>query len=181
MSMRLMRHGSNADRTHDGGRALEVQLNGLSEAGVVSLHDRLRPGARATIDLVVVAPTGVWVIDTRNCNGQVVTQDVGGWVSADLHLRVGRRDRMKLVTAMSRQVDDVRQALGPAWGDVPVRPMLCFLDAEWRWYAKPFELRGVLVTWPRAAADVLGRPGPYGTVTVERMAAALDDSLRPAS
>ncbi len=179
--MRLMRHGEHAGRTLDGGRALEAQLDGLSGAGVISLHRRLGPGTREIIDHLAVTPTGVWVIDARLCSGRAVTRDAGHWVSTDVHLRVGGRDRMKLVRAMSRQVDAVRRTLGPAWDDVPVRSMLCFVDAESRWFAKPFELRGVLVTWPSAAGDVLTRLGPYQAASVARMAATLDEGLPPRS
>jgi len=59
--------------------------------------------------------------------------------------------------------------------------MLCFVDAEWPWFSKPFELEGVLVTWPRAMRELLVRPGPYGSATVELVAATLDERLRPAS
>ncbi|MGI8806579.1 MAG: hypothetical protein ACR2KK_01750, partial [Acidimicrobiales bacterium] len=52
-------------------------------------------------------------------------------------------------------------ALGDDWADVPVRPGLCFVDAEWGLFAKPFELDGVLVTWAKALRERLGQPGPY--------------------
>ncbi len=59
--------------------------------------------------------------------------------------------------------------------------MLCFVDADWQWFAKPFELDGVLVTWPRAAREWISSPGPLPSETVERIATRLDQQLRPAS
>jgi hypothetical protein len=59
--------------------------------------------------------------------------------------------------------------------------MLCFVDAEWRFFAKPFEIDGVLVTWPGAARDLLVRPGPYPPDAVRSVAATLDAALRPAA
>lgn len=164
----------------EGERKLGAGLDGLAHAGVIALHDRLRPGTTANIDHLAVAASGVWVIDAKRYAGRV-SKEVGGWFSSDVHLYVGRRDRMKLVTEMSKQVDAVRMALGTDWAEVPVRPVLCFVDADWRWFAKPFELRGVLVTWPRAARELLVRPGPYPPPTVEAIAARLEDRLRPAS
>lgn len=35
------------------------------------------------------------------------------------------------------------------------------VETDWRWFASPFELDGVLVTWPRALRELLVRPGPY--------------------
>lgn len=165
----------------EGERKLGAGLDGLAEAGVVAIHDRLRPGTQANIDHLAVAPSGVWVIDAKRYAGQVTKRDVGGWLRADLRLYVGRRDCTKLVTVMPKQVAAVRTALGPHWADVPVRPMLCFVDAQWRWFAKPFELDGVLVAWPRAARELLVRPGPYGRETVALIAATLGEQLKPAS
>lgn len=165
----------------EGERKVGAGLDGLAEAGVVALHDRLRPGTSANIDHLAVAPSGVWVIDAKRYKGQVAKRDVGGWFSTDFRLYVGRRDCTKLVTAMSKQVAAVRAALGNEWADVPVRPMLCFVDAEWPWFAKPMQLAGVLVTCPRAARELIVRPGPCSPPTVELVAARLDERLRPAS
>ncbi|MEA2842493.1 MAG: hypothetical protein QOJ69_164 [Actinomycetota bacterium] len=165
----------------EGERKVGAGLDGLAEAGVLSLHDRLRPGTRANIDHLAVAPSGVWVIDAKRYDGQVAKKDVGGWFATDIRLYVGRRDCTTLVTGMSKQVAAVRAALGSDWTEVPVRPVLCFVGAEWAWLASPFDLRGVLVTWPMAARELLVRPGPYGPECVKLIAAELGERLRPAS
>ena len=89
----------------------------------------------------------MWVVDAKRYAGQVAKRDVGGWLRRDVRLFVGRRDCMKLVQAMPKQIGAVRDALGGEWAEVPVLAMLCFVDADWQWFAKPFELDGVLVTW----------------------------------
>lgn len=165
----------------EGERKLGAGLDGLAGAGVITLHDRLRPRTTANIDHIAVAPSGVWVIDAKRYSGQVAKKDVGGWFRTDVRLFVGRRDCTKLVTAMSKQVDAVRAALGDTSGEVPVRPMLCFVDADRQWFAKPFELDGVLVTWPKAARELLVRPGPLDAATAGLLAGSLDQQLRPAS
>jgi hypothetical protein len=165
----------------EGERKLGAALEGLRSAGVVVLHDRRRPGTTANIDHVAGAPTGVWVIDAKRYTGQVAKKDVGRWFSSDVRLFVGRRDCTKLVTGMAKQVDAVRTALGAEWADVPVRPVLCFVDTDWRWFAAPFELDGVLVSWPRAVCELLARPGPYSGATVGSIFARLDERLRPAT
>lgn len=165
----------------EGERKLGAGLDNLAERGVLMLHDRRRPGTTANIDHLAVAPTGVWVIDAKRYTGQVAKKDVGGWFSSDVRLFVGRRDCTKLVTGMGKQVEAVRTALGAEWADVPVRPVLCFVDTDWRWFASSFELGGVLVTWPRALRELLVRAGPYVPTTVEHIATRLDERLRPAT
>jgi hypothetical protein len=162
-----------------GERKLGAGLDNLAGRGVLTIHDRRRPGTAANVDHLAVAPTGVWVIDAKRYTGQVAKKDVGGWLSPDVRLFVGRRDCTTLVTGMAKQVDAVRTALGEEWADVPVRPVLCFVDTDWRWFASPFELDGVLVTWPRALRELLVRGGPYAAETVERIRARLDQRLRP--
>jgi len=59
-----------------------------------------------------VTANGVFVIDAKNYAGKVRRIDKGGWFSSDERLYVGRRDCMKLVTGMAKQVAAVRDALG---------------------------------------------------------------------
>lgn len=43
------------------------------------LHDRKVPKTRGNIDHLVVAPTGIWIVDAKNYSGKVECRDVGGW------------------------------------------------------------------------------------------------------
>ena len=63
----------------------------------------------------------------------------------------------------------------------PGRGMLCFIDAEWPLFSKPFELAGVVGTWPKRMRELLVRRGPHDPTTVHLIAAKLDKGLRPAS
>lgn len=81
---------------------------------------------------------------------------------------------------MGKQVAAVRKALGAEWEDVPVRPALCFVDVEWGFFAKPFDLDGVVIAWPKATREMLARPGPYTPEGIELIAAQLEKRLRPA-
>jgi hypothetical protein len=147
----------------------------------LAIHDRRIPGTKANIDHLAVTPSGVWVIDAKCYKGQVTMKEVGGWRSADERLFVGRRDCTKLVTAMTKQVAAVRKALGPEWAKIPLRPVLCFVDAEWRLFSKPFALQGVLVAWPKALGKLLVRPGSYDRGTIDRIGTTIRDALSPAS
>jgi hypothetical protein len=142
------------------------------ERVVVVLHDRRIPGSRANIDHIAVTRSGtVWAIDAKNYSGKVQRIDKGGWFSTDLRLYVGGRDCTKLVRGMAKQVDAIRPALGEAaireFG-IDVRPALCFVSADWPLFAKPFDLRGVWIGWPKAFGHRLGKGGD---LTPEQLAA----------
>ena len=138
-------------RGADGEQRVAASLDRLTTCGAVVLHDRHVPGSRANIDHVVVAPSGVWVVDAKRYRGKVECRDrpFGG----DPRLSVDGRDRSKLVAGMTRQVAAVRRAVDCA--DVPIHPVLCFTGSEWSLLAKPFTVDGVLVTWPRALARTI--------------------------
>lgn len=77
---------------------------------------------------------------------------------------------------MVNQVDAVRTALGADWAEIPVRPVLCFVDSDWGWSASPFELNGVLVAWPKAARERFVAPGTHGPPSARSMARARRDT-----
>lgn len=76
---------------------------------------------------------------------------------------------------MDRQVEAVRQALSGR--DVPIQPVVCFIDAEWRWFAKPFTVDGVLVCWPKALYSLLKEPGLLEPGDGESMARVIANTL----
>ena len=141
------------------------------------LHDRKVPGTRGNIDHVVVASSGVWVVDAKNYSGLVQQRDVGGFFKVDLRLYVGGRDRSKVLDGLGWQVKAVIKALG---GDsVPVSSAVCFTDAEWGWFAKPFTMRGVFVSGPNALARRIAEPGPLTIDLIQNVAGHLSEALPP--
>jgi hypothetical protein len=124
-------------------------LENARPRGIEVLHDRRIPGSRANIDHLVIAPTGVWVVDAkRYLNAKIERRDVGGWFKTDLRLYVGGRDRTKLIAGVHKQTALVADALRQAgYPEVPVQGALCFVDIETGWFAKPFQIDGVTVTW----------------------------------
>ena len=108
-----------------------------------------------------VDKSGIWVIDAKNYEGKVQRIDKGGWFSTDERLYVGRRDCTKLVGGMAKQVEAVRAALRDAEAEeVEVKSALCFVDAEWSLFAKPFLFDGVWVGWAKALGEQLLADGP---------------------
>ena len=135
----------------------------------LALHDRRIPRSRGNIDHLVIAPSGIFVIDTKQYRGQVKKRDVGGLFRRDDRVFVGRRDCTRLVEAMPKQVTAVRDAVGELLGDLPVIPALCFVAAEWRLFARPFVVREVWVGWPRALGALIRQPGPLTPTEIDML------------
>lgn len=144
-----------------GEQRLGASFDELHESGVLTLHDRRLPGSKANIDHIVVAATGVWVVDAKRYSGRLSKVDKGGWFRTDVRLTVGGRDRTKLIAGVHKQVAHVEHALLPVFGDdLPIRGVLCFIDVELGLFAKPFSLDKVLITWGEALRKLLVEQGP---------------------
>jgi hypothetical protein len=168
-STRAWRSGS------QGERKLASYLTEHLGDRVVLLHDRRVPQTRANIDHLVVAASGVWIVDAKLRKGLIELRDVGGWFKVDCQLYVGGRRQTKLVDDMGWQVEAVRHALGTP--TVPIHPAVCFVDGEWRLFAKPFELKGVMVCWPKELVKKISDEGSLGPEDVLAVAGYLASSL----
>ncbi|HEV2643357.1 MAG TPA: nuclease-related domain-containing protein [Candidatus Elarobacter sp.] len=131
-------------------------LDDLRPRGVVPLHDRRIPGSQTGIDHVVIAPSGVWIVDSRLSRGRIERRGR----RANARLFVDRRDRTNLVAETVTLGDAVRAAI--AVREVPIHRVLCFRGAEWPFFAKSFELDGVWVMWPKALIDAIVDAGGRG-------------------
>lgn len=144
------------------------------------LHDRRIPGSRANIDHLVVAASGIWIIDAKSYKGKVEQRDVGKWLKTDNRLYVNGHDQSKLVLGLARQINAVLEAIEDA--DIKVSAALCFVESEWGVFSKPFHRGGVLVTWPRKLSEAIAEPGPLSPTMVmsvaDHLAAALPPSVR---
>ncbi len=140
-------------------------LDGLRPHGILTLHDRRIPGSSANIDHIVVAPSGIWVVDTKNYTGRIERR---GWLSGDIRLHVDGKNRTKLVAVIQRQVEVVRHALGAH--DIEIRAVLCFAGGEWGLFAKPFVVEGAWVMWPNRLLTTI-EDAPSRGVLVPEIAA----------
>ena len=147
----------------------------VGEAGFV-LHDRAFPHSRANIDHIAVVASGVWVVDTKRYHGRVRRARPPGRLAARRTLVVNGHDRGHLVVAARRQRAVVEAVTGTR---TPVRAVLCFADASWGARTRPFTLRGVTVTWPRALSRTLAAPGPLGAAERATLARRLARAFPP--
>lgn len=155
------------------GRLLDRELGPVA----IVLHGRMVPGAAGTIDHLVVAGTGVWVIEARHETGRVVRRrcverGVEAWLSrADgsvVELVAPSRDQVGGVFA-------VLDRIGFGWMDV--HRAVCLTNADWGVFHRPFEAGGALVTWGRALVDAIAVPGPVSPADMRTVAAELSSRL----
>lgn len=140
-------------------------LDRLTDTGLYLLHDRRLPPTKANIDHIVIAPTGVYVIDAKNYAGRAHLQVEGGIFSPRVEkLMVGRRNCKKLVDGVRKQVDRVSELLARdgIGQDVPVRGMLVFIEGDWPVIGGSFTVGGLNVLWPKKARKIITAPGPLG-------------------
>lgn len=130
------------------------------------LHDRHIPGTKANIDHMVVGPTGVWVIDAKRYVGKRPALHVEGGILRPRieSLKIGGRDRTKLVDGIRTQVDLVSAAVPEL--EAPVRGALCFLEADWPLVGGPFSVGEIQILWPRLLVKRIIATEPV-TVDVE--------------
>ncbi len=164
-----------AKGAHGEERVAAILSKRLAEDAVL-LHDRKVPKTKGNIDHIAIAPSGVWIIDAKKYTGKVEKRDVGGFFKTDLRLFVGGRDRSKAVEGLQWQVDAVRRVLEDE--AIPVHPALSFVGAEWpMFFAKPFKLKGVWISWPAKLADLVLGDGPLSIDEVDRIARLLSHRL----
>lgn len=134
-----------------GEERMATRLKDLPEPARV-LNDRRIPGTRANIDHIVVAPSGVWIIDAkRYTNKRPVLRVEGGILRPRVEsLRIGGRDGTKLVDGVHKQVALVSAGLESAGvTGITVHGMLCLVEADWPMIGGSFIVDGVRVLWPR--------------------------------
>src|SRR6185295_15948916 len=149
---RVARFFTDTDGSTDGAervqreRGLSLHLHTELAGRAVVFDNRKVPGTKCHIDHLVIAPSGVWVIDSNEFDGRVERRDVGGWFKVDERLYVAGKDRTHLVDGIDRRVIAVENVLAKEGLDgIPVHAALCFVNSEWGWFAKPFSLNGVWV------------------------------------
>jgi hypothetical protein len=159
----------------DGERRLGRHLARVLGDAAFILNDRKLPATKGNIDHVVVASSGIWIVDAKNYGGKVELRDVGGWTKVDRRLFVGGRDRTHLADGLQWQLKAVNKVL--AGETVDVHMALGFTDAEWKLFAKPFRIHDVWVTWADALAELIATPGSLEADHVKALAERLSGAL----
>lgn len=150
-----------------GDRRVAHILERAAWKGVVALHDLRVPGSRTVLHNVAIARSGVYVVEAKAERGTVEERLVRNGSGRERCLYVSGRNRARWFDATQRHVDAVRAVLDAR---IPVRGVVCVLDAEWSIAPRPLVFGQVVVVWPRALARLVSRPGPLSPAAVQRTA-----------
>ena len=162
-----------------GEERLSARLNELAGHSLRVLHDRRIPRSTASIDHFAIAPTDVYVIDAKRFRGRPGLIVEGGLIPPRVEkLIIAGRDRSKLLDGVLKQAElvGVRGSVGD---DIPVRGVLCFVEADWPLIGGPFVTRDVDVLWPKKLYPRLQEQGHWPHVTSPRCTSCSRE-LRPA-
>jgi hypothetical protein len=165
----------------DGEERLGRQLSdNLSDVGHV-LHDRKVPKTKGNIDHLVIAPSGIWIVDAKNYTGKVERRHVGGLFTGEDRLYVNGRNQTKLVEGLDWQRDAVHTVIEPiGFGTVPIHRALCFTNSSWGMRFRAIKINGAIVTWAKDLINQIREPGQVGPELVALLTHELSSKL-PAS
>lgn len=132
----------------DGERFLADHLDRELAGTATVLHDRRVPATRGNIDHLVVASSGIWIIDAKNYAGKVEQRNAGSSAQPDSALYVNNRNQTHLAEKMDWQFNAVHRVLDTVgFGVIPIHCCICFTNADWPMYAKPFAVGKVWIGW----------------------------------
>jgi hypothetical protein len=141
-------------------------LDRLRRDGYVVLHDLAMPDSAANLDHLVIGPSGLFVIDSKQWSGQV-HQSPDGLVWHN-HYRLDRT-----LATIRWQAETLGRLLG-----VPVAPLICMHGA--RAQGGGLRAQGVAIVPAFLLRAALGYEQLLSQVDVERYAATARARLRPA-
>ena len=153
--------------------------------GEVILTDRQVPGSPANIDHVVVAASGVWIIDAKKWEGKIEYKPAS-LTSPKMRLLVGGEDRTSKIEGIYSLVIPVAQVIGDR--SVNIHPALAFVEGEWSTKAmirlmrsKPYRHEGVWLSAPTVLTKLIKEPveAPLNPEAISRLGAMLDQALTP--
>lgn len=155
-----------------GEEKLGARIASLRDEGMVVIHDLSIPNSRANIDHVVIAPSGIHVIDAKRYSGLIKVRNG--------NLYVGSSKRTNLVEKLAGQILAIDRATVDVHLPTVITPVLCFVDGEWPLLGRGYELQAVKIVWPKKLYELVRRPGDLTPHQITAAGVALVHNLRPA-
>jgi hypothetical protein len=154
----------------EGERKAAIFLEPLLRDGFVVLYNRMSPGTKGDIDSLVIGPTGIFPIETKNWSGKLEVRND--------RLFVGDQERSWAIEQVYREALAVQVALGDELTArrVTVTPILCAIGGV---AGGQNIAGGVHVTDGKHLAQLISaRPVVFDDEAVERLARLADRRLR---
>jgi Nuclease-related domain len=151
------------------------------------LTDRNVPGeSEANIDHVVVASSGVWIIDSKKWTGEIHYRS-RRFPSTDprRYLFIGGEDRTAHIAKIFRLVIPVAQVIADR--TVPVHPVMAFVEPIWgvseslhfKSRKGPYVHEGVFLSGGRSIIGKINEPGPLSLERIEALFHKLNAAMPP--
>ncbi|MDA8357302.1 MAG: nuclease-related domain-containing protein [Actinomycetota bacterium] len=144
----------------------------------IVLTDRSVPNSPANIDFLVVASSGVWLIDAKKWTGRISYRS-RSLFSPEMRLYVGGADRTDAIDAIYGQVIPVAQIINDL--SVPIFPALVFVEGDWDakllLRRKPVRHDRVWISPPRMLTKLIKAPGPLSQEQIVAIAHNLREAL----
>ena len=116
---------------------------------VIVLDDRVNPRSGGRIEHLIVAPSGLWIVDTSSCGSTNVYSSVHSR-RAKADAFTDGRNRGKLVAAMQAECDSVGAVLQMIGSPgIPVHGAVCFADTDRPRFGGSSEVNGVWIGYTR--------------------------------
>jgi hypothetical protein len=164
------------EREIQGDAELTELLDRLAEYHVVARHHLRLRRSRTKLDHLLIAPSGVYVVDSKAWFERVEIRETGSALRPKPRLFAGDRDRTRRADAVMKKTVDVRRALGAHM--VPVHAVLCVVDGDWPLFPKPIEINGVTVLWPKELERRVAQLGKLEPDVIAAIAGQLQRDLR---
>ena len=179
----LRRAGRGTAKKRQEGAAAELRLHEELKGGEVILDDRRVPDGTSNIGHVVVAHSGVWIIDTKDQEGTIEYRNASGRFDADERLYVDGEDCSHLAYDIYAEVIPVAKLLADR--SIPIHPAIVFVNAKWklsllrRIINRPYTHNRVTIAWPAALLSAIKKAGPLTSESIARIGEHLDKRLEP--
>ena len=164
------------ERAIQGEAEVTELLDRLAEYHVVARHHLRLRRSRTKLDHLLIAPSGVYVVDCQLWIDRVELRETGSALRPKPRLFVGDRDRTRRADTLMKKTVDVRRALGSHM--VPVHAVLCVVDGDWPLFPKPIEINGVTVLWPKELERRVAQLGKLEPAVITAVASQLQRELR---
>lgn len=146
--------------TEAGTSAIHRALEAARPHGLEIIHSRPWGGTQVENEAIVVAPSGIWVVDGMGDSERPVEKGfLGGHGGSELLNVVG--GRTSLISGL---------LFDSPFQRVPVRGALVFEGTVPGWFDDPFNLAGIAITTPRDLIDQLFTPLHLDADTRRRVA-----------
>jgi hypothetical protein len=150
--------------------------------GEVVLSDRRPPEFHSHIDHLVVAPSGVWVVEVKNWAGRLAYESRGKRAAPRLY--DDDDDRTYYTAKAYGYMMSVDQIVGDH--AVPVHPVLAVIASECSFRTglrflrgKPIRHERVWICPPYLLPKLIKGPGPLDPTKVVEIARLLDEAMAP--